>query len=137
MGIGLHEHSVTSALNVSEDHSVTATGSSVNPATGTCIVSQAGTLVLAGFAEGSANLATITVAGSFTAENKQTNASSAEAQGTADDVNASASEGATFTVNTSVAWAAMAISFKTSAATVIPWWEYCDSMMGVLKGCSI
>jgi hypothetical protein len=117
-GIGLHEHSVTSATGVAVDSTSTNTGNSANPATGVCHVSSAGELVLAGYGQGSTALSTCSVGSPFTLENSQLNGVTDEGLGTADDVNASASEGATFTLNTSVGWAAMAISFFT--ATTFP-----------------
>jgi hypothetical protein len=62
----------------------------------------------------------VTVGGPFTFENNQPNGTTYEGSSTADDVNASSSEGALFTVNTAVRFAAMAVSFKIPAGATQP-----------------
>jgi hypothetical protein len=85
-------------------------------ATGVCPVSTPGQLVLSGFAQGVSALTTVTAGGLFTLENNQPIGTLYEGSATADDNNASSVEGALFTLNTAVRFAAMTISFKIPAA---------------------
>lgn len=118
--ISIHEYGVPSPTSVTVDG--TSTGapnapSTTTVSTGTCTVSASGELVVAGWGQGNANGETITVSSPFTKETSQTDGTT-EGGGTADDTNASASEGATFTSTIAMAFpVAMAVSFKTSAPT--------------------
>lgn len=119
----IHEHSVTSSTGVSVDNTSTGTGSSTAPATGTCTVSGSGELVLAGCGQGAnANIPTaVSPHPPFTLQNT-VDGTASDGGGTADDVNASASEGATFTLPGSALWCAMAVSFNTSGVVTPPWY---------------
>ena len=120
MSIDLHAYFVGSPARVTLDSTVTNTGTGKTIATGAVPVSGPGELVLAGFAQGTSDLTTVTVAGPLTLENNQPVGTSYEGSATADDVNAGSAEGATFTVNSAIAFAAMAISFKIPPVATNP-----------------
>ena len=107
MSIDLHEYRVASPTGVLLDATTSNTGNSSTIATGACAVSGPGELVLAGFAQGMSTLTSIAVSGPFTLENNQPIGTTYEGSATADDTNAGSSEGATFTVNTAVRFAAI------------------------------
>lgn len=90
-----------------------ATGNSTAPATGS-VTANAGDLVVATYGQGDGVLATSTVASPFTSRQLNLNGGSRCGGQVADDVNATGSEGATFTVSSSVNWAAMGASFRQS-----------------------
>jgi hypothetical protein len=115
MSIGLHEYRVPAGVTL--DGTASNTGTSASIATGVCPVSATGELVLSGFAQGVSALTTVTAGGPFTLENNQPIGTIYEGSATADDTNAGSAEGALFTVNTAVRFAAMTISFKTPAAS--------------------
>lgn len=117
--ICLHEYSVGFPTGVTVDGSgSTNTGNSSSPSTGTATVTTAGSIVLAGFSQGSLTTTGVAIGGNFTLENVQNNGTTQEGGCSADDVNASANEGASFTTTSSAfQWAAMCSVFKIVAGS--------------------
>ncbi len=111
MTIALHEYSVGNPTGVTVDNVAVATGTSVNPATGSIPVAGSNELVVAGFCQGTGTITTVTVASPFTLQNNQMNGGSNEAGSSADVISASSAVTATFTCNSSVAWSAAGVSF--------------------------
>ncbi len=111
VSFAIHEHS--GVVTTSPLHStITNTGSATTSIqTGTCTAS-AGELVVAGYAQGSIADSSLTVAAPFTLREHKTGAVG-EGLGSASDENAAGSEGATFTINANVTYAAIAASFKS------------------------
>ena len=120
MGIALHEYSVSSPAGVTLDATASNTGNGTSITTGVVPVSGPGELVLAGFAQGNSALINVNVAAPFTLENNQPVGTSFEGCATADDFNVGSAQGATFTVDSAVAYAAMAISFKIPIVAAPP-----------------
>lgn len=102
---------------VTLDSSITNSGTSATPSTGTCPVAGSGESVLAAYSQGTGAGSTTSVSGNFTLENN-TNGSVGQQVSTADDTNASASESCTFTttIGAGSTWAAIAASFKAPAS---------------------
>ncbi len=120
ISFAIHEHS--GGATASPLHStITNTGSATTSIqTGTCTAA-AGELVVAGYAQGSIADSSLTVASPFTLREHKSG-SVGEGLGSASDENAAGSEGATFTINGNVTYAAIAASFKLpAAAAFVPW----------------
>lgn len=83
--------------------------------TGTCTTA-AGELIVAAFAQGSANLATCPVSSPFTDRKQALNGGSVMGLCTADDVGAAGSAGATWTPSGSVRYGAIAVSLVPAAS---------------------
>lgn len=117
------EYSVPSPTGVTVDGTSSGsplTGGTTTVSTGTCPVSGAGELVVAGWGQGNASGEVVTVSSPFTVETSEHDGPT-EGGGTADDTNASGAEGATFTTTVAFAFpVAMAVSFITGTVATGP-----------------
>lgn len=116
--IAIQEYSgcpTTSPLNSTNS----STGTSTTPTTGT-VTASSGELIIGIYSQGGGTLSSATVASPFTVREQNLNGSTLEGFGTADDTNASGSEGATWTLSASVNWQALGASFKTATPPAAP-----------------
>ncbi len=113
MTIALFEYTPPLAT-VTFDNSVTNAGTSTTPSTGSCPVSGTNDIVVAAFGQGTGNITSCTTPLPLIMETTQFNGSADESGCVADVLGVNSATTATFTINTSVAWVAMAISFKFS-----------------------
>jgi hypothetical protein len=115
MTIAIAEYSGIAPVNPFNSWSLGNTGNSSSPSTGITAVATPGDLVVGAYCQGTAALGSDSVASPFNKRADQLNGTTLEGLGTADDLAAAGSEGATFTTSTSVLWAAIAVSYKAGS----------------------
>jgi hypothetical protein len=118
--IGIHEYSGVAVANALWA-TATATGASTTPSAGALTAKTAGDLIVTGFGEGNQNLSSITVDAPFTLRSDVETGVGTDALGSADDESATgAAQTATFTLDLSSTWAAIAATFRAAYFDPIP-----------------